>query len=89
MVAADFDGNGVVNLTDVLNLLKYYLGKSTGGVAPQWVFVEEGVTQAQGAAFSTSNALPDPITEPSNHDSPIQLIGILRGDVDGSWAAHA
>ena len=89
VVAADFDGNGAVNLTDVLNLLKYYLGKNTGGVAPQWVFVEEGVTQARGAAFSTSNALPDPIAEPSNNDSPIQLIGILRGDVDGSWAAHA
>ena len=87
-VAADFDGNGTVNLTDVLNLLKYYLGKPTGDIAPQWVFVPEGTTQAHGAAISASNALPDPIPEPSSSDT-VQLIGILRGDVDGSWALQA
>jgi len=85
-VAADFDGNGTVNLTDVLNLLKYYLGKPTGDIAPQWVFVPEGTTQTHGAAISASNALPDPV--PSSSDT-VQLIGILRGDVDGSWALQA
>jgi cyclophilin family peptidyl-prolyl cis-trans isomerase len=89
VVAADFDGNGTVNLSDVLNLLKYYLGKPTGDVAPQWTFVQEGVTQTHGAALSTTNALPDPVAEPAVGDAPIQLIGILRGDVDGSGSAHA
>ena len=27
--------------------------------------------------------------EHSSGDAPIQLVGILRGDVDGSWTAHA
>ena len=88
VVAADFDGNGTVNLNDVLNLLKYYLGKSNGDVVPQWTFVAEGVTQANGAALSTSNALPDPISVPASSDTTIQLIGILRGDVDGSWSTQ-
>lgn len=89
VVAADFDGNGTVNLSDVLNLLKYYLGKPTGDVVPQWTFVEKGVTQAHGAPLSTTNALPDPVAEPTTSDTTVQLVGILRGDVDGSWSALA
>lgn len=86
VVAADFDGNGAVNLSDVLNLLKYYLGKPTGDVVPRWTFIEAGVTQTHDAPLSTTNALPEPISTPLDSDTPIHMVGILRGDVDGSWA---
>lgn len=90
-VAADFDGNGTVNLTDVLTLLKYYLNKPTT-VTPQWVFLETGSggvapLNEKGAAFGKDNgaALPAPIAKDlGSLSGDIQIVGILRGDVDGS-----
>lgn len=78
-VAADFDGNGSVGLNDVLGLLKYYLGKPTGGLAPEWVFVN---ANASTSGINKNNTdLPDvDLTSPTP-----ELIGILRGDVDGSF----
>ncbi len=93
-IAADFDGNGTVNLTDVLSLLKYYLGKSTTS-APAWAFVDAADLSSDGKSFAGANiqsisktdATPHAIDQSfdSGHES-IQIIGILRGDVDGSWS---
>lgn len=94
-IAADFDGVGGVTLTDVLSLLKYYLGKSTTA-APQWVFVDAAditgsgstavVTGANGQPLSKTNTTPHAIDQLFDADhSAIELIGVLRGDVDGSW----
>ena len=79
-VAADFDGSGSVSLNDVLGLLKYYLGKPTGGLEPEWVFVN---ADASTSGINKNNTnLPDiDLTGPSP-----ELIGILRGDVDGSFS---
>jgi hypothetical protein len=79
-VAADFDGNGSVGLNDVLGLLKYYLGKPTGGLAPEWVFIN---ANAPTSGINKNNTLlPDvDLTGPAP-----ELIGILRGDVDGSFS---
>lgn len=97
-IAADFDASGAVNLNDVLLLLKYYLGKSTG-IQPAWAFVNSAdlsgtgssaVLQSgtSGAAVSknltTLKALVHDFTANSND---LELIGVLRGDVDGSWTA--
>ncbi len=93
-IAADFDGNGTVNLTDVLSLLKYYLGKSTTS-APAWAFVDAADLSSDGKSFAGANiqsisktdTTPHAIDQSfdSGHES-IQIIGILRGDVDGSWS---
>ncbi len=97
-VAADFDQSGAVTLTDVLQLLKYYLGKSTAN-SPEWVFVNavdlqgSGVTstlQSATTGANVSKALTT--TKVVAHDfsadaAELQLIGVLRGDVDGSWAS--
>ncbi len=92
-IAADFDANGTVNLTDVLTLLKYYLGKSTTS-APAWAFVDaadfssdgKSLTGVNNQAISKSDATPHVIDQSfdNGHES-IQIIGVLRGDVDGSW----
>ena len=92
-LAADFDGNGIVNLTDVLTLLKYYLGKTTTS-APAWVFVDaadfstdgKNLTGANNLALSKTEATPHAIDQSfdSGHET-VQIIGVLRGDVDGSW----
>jgi hypothetical protein len=97
-VAADFDQSGAVTLTDVLQLLKYYLGKSTAN-SPEWVFVNAADLQGSGVAStlqsattgaSVSKALTT--TKVVAHDfsvdaAELQLIGVLRGDVDGSWTS--
>jgi hypothetical protein len=90
-IAADFDGVGGVTLTDVLSLLKYYLGKSTPA-SPQWVFVDAadisaGLTGTNGQPFSKTNTTPHAIDQLFDADhTAIELVGVLRGDVDGSWS---
>lgn len=97
-IAADFDANGVVNLTDVLQLLKYYLRKpTTGDVAPSWAFVDASdqtgsglgtsIADQHGGEVSRASALPHAIDHDFSGASAVELIGVLRGDVDGSWAA--
>jgi hypothetical protein len=94
-IAADFDGNGTVNLTDVLGLLKFYLNKPVNA-APAWVFVDSAesttvngqtlhLSNKVGQPLSTTAAAPSPILADLNSDEKVQLLGVLRGDVDGSW----
>jgi hypothetical protein len=94
-IAADFDGNGTVNLTDVLGLLKFYLNKPVNA-APAWVFVDSAQTTTvngqtlhlsnkAGQTLSTTAAAPSPILADLNSDESVQLLGVLRGDMDGSW----
>jgi hypothetical protein len=95
VVAADFDANGVVNLSDVLGLLKYYLGRSTTTV-PTWAFVNADDVTSDGHILganhinlSKSYVTLDPVSLSADPNTPVTLIGVVRGDVDGSWAlAH-
>jgi len=88
-IAADFDGNGAVTLSDVLNLLKYYLNKPTGTVVPQWVFVDGSSTLAANEqALSKTNSSPHPVIHDLNDTATVHLVGVLRGDVDGSYAGN-
>jgi hypothetical protein len=93
--AADFDGNGRVDLSDVLSLLKYYLGKPVD-VAPAWVFADannliggQAVSSQPGQTLSKTNAMPAVIDIDMNttNETTVQLVGVLRGDLDGSWTA--
>ena len=89
-IAADFDANGVVNLTDVLSLLKYYLGKTTTA-APSWTFVDASDVDGSGNIAGTSGTVSKAATAPHAVDvdlgtaTSVELVGVLRGDVDGSW----
>jgi hypothetical protein len=96
-VAADFDGKDGVTLTDVLQLLKFYLNKPlTNNLKPEWVFVDAADFSADGKSFkaasgqnlSKTDTVPHPIDHmfDAGHEA-IQIVGILRGDVDGSWSA--
>lgn len=81
--AADLDQNGAVNLSDVLGLLKVYLNKPVAK-GPEWDFVDpaalKNVTIDAGHCV-----LPDISVDLANQDT-ISLVGILRGDVNGSWS---
>lgn len=96
VVAADFDANGVVNLSDVLGLLKYYLGRtSVGAPVPTWAFVNatdvtsdgQHIVGANGSQLNKSYVTLDPVSLAADPTTPVTLIGVVRGDVDGSWAA--
>jgi len=44
---------------------------------------------SNGSALSKTNTTPHMIDQDFSADSStVQIVGILRGDVDGSWAAQ-
>lgn len=73
MVAADFDRNGSVGLNDAIDILKHVVGLP--GSTPQWMFMEAG----------NDAPLSDGVFEVDQNSSDIELVGVLLGDVDGSW----
>ncbi len=95
-ITSDFNADGSVTLTDVLSLLKYYLGKDTGGAKPTWVFIDATdmtgtgsssfIAGMNGQSISKTYAIPKLIQHDLSTDSTVELIGVLRGDVDGSWS---
>lgn len=88
-VAADLDANGKVDLSDVLNLLKIYLKKPLStDLSPQWTFVDahNEYLSTSGKPIDPANAAAAPIDWQQADLAPVQLIGVLRGDVDGSFS---
>jgi len=75
-IAADFDKSGSVGIGDAIGILKHIVGLPSAPT-PEWVFVD--TTDLHHTA--------DPISVPVEANTTVELIGILRGDVDGSdWS---
>lgn len=90
-VAADFQGDGDVDLADVLSLLKYYLEKPVN-YQPQWVFTDTAnqinglpASAQTGYVLDKDHAMPAPIIIDPTNTHQIDIVGVLRGDVDGSF----
>jgi serralysin len=86
--AADYDGNGKVELSDAIGVLKHVVGLDAP--TPQWLFFNEIDQTVPGKA----NLLPGTVPSLSADLSPtgnihVGLVGVLRGDVDGSYAGAA
>jgi hypothetical protein len=86
VAAADFNGDGVVSLTDAIGVLKHVVGL-TQTSAPHWAFANEADTTVPAKASTTpgdapaiSSVLGDAV------DVHFGLVGYLVGDVDGSFA---
>ena len=74
-VAADFDKANGVDLNDAIGILKHVVGLTAP--TPEWAFVAK------------TDLPPDPahaISVDVIADTTVDLVGILRGDVDGSWS---
>ena len=98
LTAADFNGDGQHELSDVIGVLKYFLGLDTGTALPGWVFVN-GVdlddsgyplrwddSASAGDRLDKTHTQPAPLSVDLTGDtSDLQLIGVLRGDMDGSF----
>ena len=75
LVAADFDKANGVDLNDAIGILKHVVGLTAP--TPEWAFVAK------------TDLPPDPahaISVDVIADTTVDLVGILRGDVDGSWS---
>ena len=84
-LAADFDGSGNVGLADALGVLRHAVGLHTH--APSWAFVEEG---DDVLASPLSPGIPELVPVVVTPPGPVEvnLIGVLRGDVDGSFGVY-
>jgi Ca2+-binding RTX toxin-like protein len=93
-LAADFDGNGGVELNDAIGVLKHVVGLTgTGTPTPTWKFVDEASDAVTAITGVGGNPLrpgqPPAITLNLTGDADtvqVNLVGYLRGDVDGSFA---
>ncbi len=73
-VAADFDKVNGVDLNDAIGILKHVVGLPAP--TPEWAFVDEA-----DPSHDSSHTISVDVTA----DTAVDLVGILRGDVDGSW----
>jgi len=88
-IAADFDQSGDVGLTDAIGVLKMVVGLSAP--TPTWKYYDD--TKLASAYTSTQSLNPKGwtttavISDTGTADSSVKLVGVLTGDVDGSWVA--
>jgi hypothetical protein len=86
-IAADFDQSGDVGLTDAIGVLKMVVGLSAP--TPTWKYYDDtklasAYTSAQSLnpkGWTTTAVMSDTGTA----DGSVKLVGVLTGDVDGSW----
>jgi Ca2+-binding RTX toxin-like protein len=81
-IAADADGNGTVSLADALGVLRHAVGLPAAAT-PKWVFVDEADLGMPARAGTSPGAVAATVSTPAA--AHVGLVGILRGDVDGSW----
>ena len=93
LMSADVDRNGKVTAADALNVLKMAVGRADAP-APTWGFVPETADywDETSKSFSVSRkAVPTDIntTVVKYESKPVNWVGFIQGDVDGSWKAPA
>jgi Ca2+-binding RTX toxin-like protein len=85
-LAADFDGNGLVELNDAIGVLKHVVGLTAPD--PVWHFVNEIDSTVPGKANLSPGLPQTSVIATLSGGSPanVGLVGFLSGDVDGSFA---
>jgi hypothetical protein len=82
--AADTDGNGVVNSLDALNILKLALS-GPSDLSEVWLWFQKSLALSE-VAGATKTWDQDLLVDLSTKTvETIEIVGALRGDVDGSW----
>jgi len=84
-LAADLNKDGQVKAADALNILKMAVKLDTAP-ASEWLFVPESA--GHESMSRTHVVWPDnPVPVILDTDLDLHLIGIVTGDVDGSWGS--
>jgi hypothetical protein len=88
-VAADFDQSGSVDLTDAIGVLKMVVGLAAP--VPVWRYFDDAKlasayipAQSLNHKAWSASGLMDVSLQPNAN---VKLVGVLTGDVDGSWTA--
>jgi Ca2+-binding RTX toxin-like protein len=84
--AADFDANGTVSLADALGVLRHAVGRPAP--EPAWIFFDEA-SPALPLTPPTAPGAPAALQATLPSGATLGLVGVLRGDVDGSWTPPA
>jgi hypothetical protein len=85
-IAADFDQNGAVELSDAINILKMVVDLPVSA-QPSWKYYDASLMPASlslGQATDLSGWLP-PTAQASQASASVNIVGVLTGDVDGNW----
>ena len=86
--AADYDGSGKIELSDAIGVLKHVVGLDAP--TPQWLFFNEIDLTVPGKANLLPGSVPGLSADLSGSGAiHVGLVGVLRGDVDGSYAGAA
>ena len=91
LLSADVDRNGKVTAADALNVLKMAIGRADAPSA-HWEFVPESADlwneTTQSFSVTRKNVPTDMNTALIGYESkPVNWVGYVRGDIDGSWQA--
>jgi hypothetical protein len=93
VVAADFNQNGNVGLDDAIGVLKHVVGLAAPTPALKFMDAAKlpaDLSMESYAADTTKmadqNWLSGKIAVDVTQTSPVQLVGVLMGDVNGDWA---
>jgi hypothetical protein len=84
-LAADIDRDGTVGFRDTLGILKMAFGREDAP-EPEWAIVPAD-TVNDPRDSSDVNWPEENIAVTLDQDTQIDLVGVLLGDVDGSWGA--
>lgn len=85
-IAADFDQNQQVGLNDAIGILKL-LVDLPGAPQPDWKYYEAAAlpsTLSASQSLNPSKWLPTE-RQATEASTTVELVGVLTGDVDGSW----
>ena len=85
LLAADVNSDGKITSSDALGILKMAVKLSTAP-AQEWLFVSESIAGEEMSRTSVHR--PSATTSMAvDMDKTVNLVGIVLGDVNGSWAA--
>ena len=89
-IAADFDQDGSVTLTDAIGVLKMVVGLNAP--VPAWRYFDSDQIATR---YSASQALTHTawsadalMASGTSSSAQVKIVGVLTGDVDGSWASY-
>ena len=85
LIAADINSDGLVNSRDALAILKAAVGLAE--IEPRWIFVPEDSVLSFETGIDLSQFESIEVDYPET--TKVNMIGILVGDVDGSWEGPA
>ena len=83
LIAADVNKSGQITTLDAFQLLRAVVGMDSSGAAGQWQCVS---ADADLSGLSVAKSWDDSLVTFDNLQAHVNLVGVIIGDVDGSWS---